>query len=38
MFSQKNTLKVDICGITEKGDIYPRKYGIFIEIPYRYTF
>ena len=38
MFSQKNTLKVDICGITEKDDIYPRKYGIFIEIPYRYTF
>ena len=38
MFSQKNTLKVEICGITEKDDIYPRKYGIFIEIPYRQTF
>ena len=38
MFSQKNTLKVEICAITEKDDIYPRKYGIFIEIPYRQTF
>ena len=37
MFSQKNTLKVEICGITENDDIYPRKYGIFIEIPYRQT-
>ena len=28
IFSIKNTLKDDICGITEKDDIHPRKYCI----------
>ena len=30
IFPRKNTLKYDdeISGITEKNDIYPRKYGI----------
>ena len=31
--SRKNTLKGDISGITEEGDIYPRKYDISVEIP-----
>ena len=30
IFSQKNTLKGDISGITELDDIHPRKYGISI--------
>ena len=38
IFSQKNTLKGDISGITEKDDIHPRKYGISVEISYWLTF
>ena len=34
IFTRKNTLKVDISGITEKDDIHPRKYGTSVEIPY----
>ena len=36
--SRKNTLKGDISGITEEGDIYPRKYDISVEIPRWLTF
>ena len=31
--AKTNTLKGDICGITEKDDIHPREYGISFEIP-----
>ena len=34
-FSWKNTLKGDVSGIIRKYDIYPRKYGISVEISYR---
>ena len=34
IFSQENSLKGDISGITEKDDIHPRKYGIYVAIPY----
>ena len=38
IFSQENSLKGDISGITEKDDIHPRKYGIYVAIPYWLTF
>ena len=31
---RKNTPRGDISGITEKDNVYPRKYGIFAEIPH----
>ena len=34
IFSQNNTLKGDISGITVKDDIHPRKYGISVDITY----
>ena len=34
IFSRKNTLKADICDITEKDDIHPRKYRISVAIQY----
>ena len=34
IFSGKHTCNSDIFGITKKHDIYPRKYGISVEIPY----
>ena len=38
IFSRKNTLKADISNITENDNIYPKKYGIPVEIPYWLTF